>query len=54
MIAPLLTSFPTIRHWNFDLQDCDKVLRVEATGLQPSSVERLLLAAGFDCEELGD
>ncbi|HEY8929337.1 MAG TPA: hypothetical protein VIM55_09110 [Mucilaginibacter sp.] len=52
MVAPLLTSFPKIRQWNFDLDDCDKVLRVEATGLNPGSVEQLLLAAGFDCREL--
>jgi hypothetical protein len=52
MIAPLLTSFPTIRQWNFDLDDCDKVLRIEATGLNPGSVERLLLTAGFNCQEL--
>lgn len=51
-IAPLLTSFPTIRQWNFDLEDRDKVLRIEATGLNPGSVESLLLMAGFHCQEL--
>jgi hypothetical protein len=52
MIAPLLTSFPTISQWNFDLDDCDKILRIEATELNPSSVELLLLTAGFNCQEL--
>ncbi len=52
MIAPLLTSFPNIRQWNFDLDDRDKILRIEATGLNPCSVERLLLTAGFNCREL--
>jgi hypothetical protein len=52
MIAPLLTSLPTIRQWNFDLEDRDKVLRIEATHLNPGSVESLLLMAGFDCQEL--
>ena len=52
MVAPLLTSFPKIRQWNFDLDDCDKVLRIEAAGLNPGSVEQLLLKAGFDCREL--
>ena len=51
-IAPLLTSFPTIQQWNFDLDDCDKVLRIEATELNPGSVELLLHAAGFNCQEL--
>jgi hypothetical protein len=52
MIAPLLTSFPAIRRWNFDLEDCDKVLRIEATGLNPGSVELLLFKAGFNCREM--
>ncbi|HWZ13994.1 MAG TPA: hypothetical protein VNW95_02060 [Mucilaginibacter sp.] len=51
-IAPLLSSFPTIRQWNFDLEDRDKVLRIESTGLNPGSVEQLLLKAGFNCQEL--
>ena len=51
-VAPLLTSFPAISGWNFDLQDCDKVLRIEAAGLNPGSVELLLLEAGFNCKEL--
>jgi hypothetical protein len=51
-IAPLLTSFPAIRQWNFDLDDCDKVLRIEATELNPGSVELLLHTAGFNCQEL--
>jgi hypothetical protein len=52
MIAPVLTSFPSIRQWSFDLEDRDKVLRIEATGLNPVSVELLLLTAGFKCREL--
>jgi hypothetical protein len=52
MVAPLLTSFPAITQWSFDLQDRDKVLRVESTEKDPASVESLLLAAGFNCREL--
>ncbi|MES2277481.1 MAG: hypothetical protein V4592_15765 [Bacteroidota bacterium] len=52
MVAPLLTSFPTIRKWNFDLEDCDKILRIEVTGLNPGSVEQLLHTSGFNCQEL--
>jgi len=52
VIAPMLTSLPSIRKWNVDLDDCDKVLRIEATDLHPDAVERLLLAAGFNCREL--
>jgi len=51
-VAPLLTSFPTISGWNFDLDDCDKILRVEATEYHPGLIEQLLLSAGFYCMEL--
>ena len=52
MVASLLTSFPSIRQWNFDLDDCDKILRIEAAGLSPGLVEQMMLKAGFDCQEL--
>ncbi len=51
-VKALLTSFPSIRQWNFDLEDCDKVLRIEAIGLHPTTVESLLHTAGFSCREL--
>ena len=51
-VKPLLTSVRAIKDWNFDLDDCDKVLRIEAAGLNPGSVERLLHNAGFNCQEL--
>ena len=51
-VSPLLTSFPAIQQWNFDLEDCDKVLRIVATDLHPGSVESLLHTAGFNCQVL--
>ena len=51
-VKALLTSFPSIRQWNFDLDDCDKVLRIEAIGLHPTTVDWLLHTAGFSCREL--
>jgi hypothetical protein len=51
-ISALLTSFPAIEQWNFDLDDCDKVLRVVSRGVNPGSVESLLHNAGFNCQEL--
>ena len=52
IVAPILTSYPTILQWNFDLQDRDRVLRIESTEQNPGSVESLLLLAGFKCREL--
>lgn len=51
-VSTLLTSVPSIKQWNFDLEDCDKVLRIESTGLNTHYVESLLQNAGFDCREM--
>ena len=48
LIALLLQHFPdsTI---NFDLEDCDKVLRVEGAGLIAEKVVALVEAKGYIC-----
>jgi len=51
-IKPLLTSVPAITGWNFDLEDCDNILRIEADHISPRYIESLLHTAGFDCREL--
>jgi len=51
-VQPLLTAVPAIAQWNFDLEDCDHILRVVANNLSPRSVESLLQSVGFDCREL--
>jgi len=48
----LLISVPSIKQWNFDLDDCDRVLRIVATRLKPGLVESLLQSAGFNCHVL--
>lgn len=40
--------------WNFDLDDCDHILRVEAVLVQPSVIIQNLKQAGFICQELED
>ena len=40
--------------WNFDLEDCDRILRVEAFHIKPSKIEEQLKQAGFMCAELPD
>ena len=37
---------------NFDLEDCDNILRVEANNISPRYIESLLQTAGFNCQEL--
>lgn len=51
-IETSLNVHPQISTWNVDLQDCDKILRIEAAGLQGSEVEEILSGAGYYCEEL--
>lgn len=41
-------------HWNFDLEDCDRILRVEAFHTKASKIEDQLKKAGFTCTELPD
>lgn len=38
--------------WNFDLEDCDNILRVETQRLQPAKVCATLQMHGFSCVEL--
>jgi len=51
-VQHLLAAVPAIAQWNFDLEDCDHILRIESNGLHPQEVESLLQVAGFDCREL--
>ncbi|WP_157740621.1 hypothetical protein [Mucilaginibacter xinganensis] len=51
-VKPLLTAVPAITGWNFDLEDCDNILRVEASNVSPRYIELLLQTAGYHCREL--
>jgi hypothetical protein len=51
-VKTLFTTMPAIQNWNFDLEDCDNILRIESDGLSPRYVESVLQQAGIVCEEL--
>ena len=53
LLKPYLNE---IRHskWNFDLEDCDKILRIESKIEVSETIIKLLQAKGFNCEELRD
>ena len=51
-VKPLLTAVPAISDWNFDLEDCDNILRVVADDISPRYIESLLETAGYNCREL--
>ena len=47
-----LDIHPGIHNWNVDLNDCDNVLRIVSRNIAPSEVEKMILGAGYYCEEL--
>jgi hypothetical protein len=51
-IRPLIPFLDQFGKWNFDLDDCDKILRIESDIPVANSVISLLSAKGFVCEEL--
>ncbi len=51
VIALLRSAFPQYK-LNFDLHDCDRVLRVAAMQICPSSVELAVQQAGFLCSHI--
>ncbi len=51
VLAVLQQRFPSFKI-NFDLEDCDKILRVEAPKMNPSQIIEVLHAEGYRCEIL--
>lgn len=53
-IAPQLDSMTGIYKWSFDLEDHEKILRVEAAGILPGQIVKVLEGMNYHCEELPD
>ncbi|MFY9308956.1 MAG: hypothetical protein WAQ28_07895 [Bacteroidia bacterium] len=51
LIQKIQESIPGVKV-SFDLEDCDKVLRVEGAGIKPLEVMQLLDSFGHYCEVL--
>ena len=51
-VKSLLTAVPAINDWNFDLDDCDRILRIEANNVCPRYIESILQKEGLQCKEL--
>jgi len=54
MICDLVQTEITVQRANFDLEDCDKIFRVESTTNMDEKIIALLHLHGFACEELAD
>ena len=52
-LRPLLNKLTRRNgNWNFDLEDCDNILRVETQLLNSVNITSTLQNQGFYCEEL--
>ncbi|RYD70617.1 MAG: hypothetical protein EOP53_25110 [Sphingobacteriales bacterium] len=52
-LKPLLNSCIG-ESWSFDLEDCDKILRIDSADLSMENLLELLDNEGFHCSELPD
>ncbi len=52
-VEPLLNKLVNkTGRWNFDLEDCDRILRVESESVGAKSIIEKLACAGVVCAEL--
>lgn len=51
IIAVIQTQFPDYKI-NFDLEDCDKILRVEGVALEPKNIVDYVNCLGYICVPL--
>ena len=54
MLCDLIQTDTTVQRANFDLDDCDKIFRVESITNIDEKIIALLHLHGFTCEELPD
>lgn len=52
MLGPWLDHMISDGRWNFDLEDSDRILRVQTNALVRTRLLALLNGLGFACEEL--
>ena len=48
----ILSTKEEIKHWNVDIDDCDKVLRIETSALKTVDVIDVLKLNNIYCEEM--
>jgi len=51
IVGKLLEHFPN-SIINFDLEDCDKILRIHAASISKHKIIEILNSYGYHCEEL--
>jgi hypothetical protein len=53
-LKPSLDNLAGEGKWNFDLTDCDRILRIASASVKPESTIALMSHLGFQCTELED
>lgn len=53
-LKPCLNELPPQTNWNFDLEDCDKILRIDSQTDVTNYIIDEFKSYGFYCEELSD
>lgn len=53
-LRPFINKIIKEMAWNFDLEDCDRILRLDTCSHCCKSVVQLLWDKGFECYELED
>lgn len=51
LIQLVLDQFPHSQV-NFDMEDCDRILRIEANNIVPEKIIEILASNGYHCEVL--
>ncbi len=49
IVHTLLGQFPLYKI-NFDLEDCDKILRIEGVFIEKENINLILKSLGYQCE----
>ncbi len=52
MLSPILNKILPDAKWNFDLEDCDNILRIDSKSNIAELVIECMLDNGFECVEL--
>jgi hypothetical protein len=53
-LAPILNELIQPPSWSFDLEDCDRILRIESPHNISGVVANAIIRQGFECVELQD
>jgi hypothetical protein len=51
LIHQLHAHFPSYKI-NFDLEDCDRILRIEGVNISPEAITEILSSCHYQCEVL--